>query len=66
MIEVLEKREDEKSIIFGLQVSPKYWHIRLGSGTVANAIPDKSSILHMKYCFRKSWQDRNTQELDND
>ena len=40
MIEVLEKREDEKSIIFGLQVSPEYWHIRLGSGTVANAILD--------------------------
>lgn len=47
MIEVLEKREDEKSIIFGLQVSPEYWHIRLGSGTVANAILDK--IIYSSY-----------------
>lgn len=47
MIEVLEKREDEKSIIFGLQVSPEYWHIRLGSGTIANAILDK--IIYSSY-----------------
>ena len=47
MIEILKKRADEKSIIFGLQVSPEYRHIRLGSGTVANAILDK--IIYSSY-----------------
>lgn len=47
IMEILEKRVDKKSTIFGSQVSPEGWHARLGSGTIADAILDR--IIYSSY-----------------
>ena len=46
-MEIMEKRVDKKSTIFGSQVSPEGWHARLGSGTIADAILDR--IIYSSY-----------------